>query len=273
VNIATDRARGLDRRDAEERGYTSSAQKIIGEAKTADAIKALQKGWWNNKDLMDAAHKFWAGNQTSQAATTFGRDFLNQLETTKRSADWYFEIDSVTKRPRNIAMARYFASSAAQGLGISPLEGLAGPPDINRRAAVANAWAPHVEKLGNDYLKFQGAMRAKNRLEQGQRIGTLLPAQMNQLRQDVRRYYTELETELKGNTDAAVRTLWLRVENTIRPSPGAGGGQTRQQNPSPRQTPLSGGRPSTLGEGALSDAIDDLFGVGRQPRRRGRRRT
>ncbi|MDP2665008.1 MAG: hypothetical protein Q8O97_03675, partial [bacterium] len=93
-------------------------------------------------------HEFWAGSQMSKAAETFGRDFINRFERGKKEADWYFKIQERKDKegntwwtPRNVAMPRYLASSAAQGLGITPLEGLDATRPVNARIKTANAEA------------------------------------------------------------------------------------------------------------------------------------
>lgn len=227
--------RGLDRKDREERGYTSFAEKVIGEVKTADEIKALQKYWWNNNDLMNAAHKFWGGSQTSQAATNFGRDFVNRLETTKKDASWYFGLEErkgsdgkVTHVPRNVAMPRYLASSAAQGLGIAPLESATTTTQANDMTRLANAWAPHFSKVPNQYHELQSILQDHGELEIMKRVpGTeqnqdVLRQRIQDRRNNLRNEITTLLAQYPE-----LRTLLARTEEFFNKR--KVGGQREQQ--------------------------------------------
>ena len=137
------RPNGLDASDV-RKGYTSFGEKIIGEAKSAEAIKRLQKGWWDNPALLEAAHKFWGGHQIAEAARIFGRGFNERFQEAAQAhgIDWYFDIDPTTGRPRNPDVPRFLASSAAQGLGMSPLPGGERASDINFLMKVARTQMP-----------------------------------------------------------------------------------------------------------------------------------
>ncbi len=131
-------AQGLKKEDR-NKGYTSYAQKIIGEAKTADAIKQLQKGWEDDDKLMEYAHLSWGGSQISQATTTHGKNFSDKFSkfAQRRGTDWYFEIDPNTNKMRNPDVPRYLSSSGAMSLGI----GLAG---VNQKEIGKKAFAGRV---------------------------------------------------------------------------------------------------------------------------------
>jgi hypothetical protein len=240
---------GLDRRDREERRYESFADKVIGEAKTADEIKALQKNWWNNDDLMNAAHRFWGGSQTSQAATNFGRDFVNRLEATKKDASWYFELEEIrdsggnlSYTPRNLAMPRYLASSTAQGLGIAPLEGAATPPQANAMTQLANAWAPHIANAGiqNEYTELQAILRDRNELQIMRRVPNTGPAQAVLLQQ-IQNRRTALQNDLTAllGQYPELRTVIARTEEFL--DRGAGGQRRGGGAPGVQQPPPGGG--------------------------------
>jgi hypothetical protein len=117
------RPEGLNKKDVEERGYDSYANKIIAGAITADDIKKLQKGWWENPEAIEAAHKFWTGHQIGEAARIFGRTFSDNFRAKAKPIKWYFEVDPITHKIRNPNVPRYLASSAARNLGVAPLEG------------------------------------------------------------------------------------------------------------------------------------------------------
>ena len=214
---------GLDRKDREERGYTSFADKVIGEAKTSDEIKALQKNWWNNDDLMNAAHKFWGGSQTGQAATNFGRDFVNRLGATKKDAAWYFELEKrtgsdgkVMHAPRNVAMPTYLASSAAQGLGIAPLGGVTTTTQANDMTQLANAWAPHFSKVQNQYQELQAILEDQGELEIIRRVPGTRRTQ-NTLRQRIQTRRTNLRNDITALLAQypELKTLLARTEESF----------------------------------------------------------
>lgn len=249
VTLAADRASGLGRRDVEERGYASFADKIIGEAKTADEIKALQKYWWNNDDLMNAAHKFWAGNQTSQAATVFGRDFVNRLEATKKDASWYFELEQrkgsdgkVAHVPRNVAMPRYLSGTTAQALGIAPLENATNTTQVNDMTRLANAWAPHFSRLKNQYGELQAILQDRGELEIMRRVPNTEQAQ-DTLQQIIQARRTNLRNEITTllGQHPELKTVLARTEEFLDKKKGGGrGGQqpsTGSAGPTPPGTP------------------------------------
>ncbi|MCX6764624.1 MAG: type IV secretion system protein [Candidatus Nealsonbacteria bacterium] len=123
----------------EKDGFKSYGEKIIKEAKDDNEIKSLQKGWHSDKDLMEAAHKFWAGPQISEAAKKFGQGFVSDFEAGKHDAvhngnsDWYYEIDEKTGQPRNSRLPGYLASNTAQEAGFTPIEGLNIKDKIKKR--------------------------------------------------------------------------------------------------------------------------------------------
>jgi len=132
-----------------EKGYMSYSDKIIGEAKSADKIKQLQKGWWEKEDLMDATHKFWSGHQISEAARSFGRGFTDEFQNAAKDIDWYFNVNSETGNIRNPNVPRYLSSTGAASLGMAPLEGGIDKKDINEKWGEARRQSKNLkEELG-----------------------------------------------------------------------------------------------------------------------------
>jgi hypothetical protein len=132
---------GLTDKDRTEKGYKTLGEKIIGEAKSGEDIKQLGKGWHEKADLMEAVHKNWGGNQVGEATRGIGNSFAVRIQETAHDADWYYEIDKRTpqnpqgtNKARNAAMPRYLASSAAQGLGHTPLPGTEEKDELNNLA-------------------------------------------------------------------------------------------------------------------------------------------
>ncbi|OHA64413.1 MAG: hypothetical protein A2842_00805 [Candidatus Wildermuthbacteria bacterium RIFCSPHIGHO2_01_FULL_48_25] len=228
---------GLDRRDREERGYASLTEKVVGEARTADEIKALQKGWHEEEKNIEAVNKFWGGSQTSQAATAIGRDFVNRLEKGKKPEDWYFELTerkdeagNAWRAPRNAAMPRYLASSAAQGLGLSPVEGLETTNAVTQRANVANILAsqpldtrtsPSRPLLENQYKILQAVAMTRLTLEREKQRGAT-PAMLKRLQDeiDVRlkdiRDGVDAAAGLPGVNQDKLENDWSRIQEIMR---------------------------------------------------------
>jgi len=110
----------------DENGKLDYNAKIIGEAKEENKIKQLEKGWHKDDKSMDAVHKLWEPRQVKQAAGIFGREFIERLEETKKSPGWYYAPEKATRKARNKSMPRWYASSAASSLGVSPLRSKTG---------------------------------------------------------------------------------------------------------------------------------------------------
>ena len=140
TGAAQGRPSGLKKSDI-EKGYSSFNEKIIAEAKKTEDIKNLQKGWWNNSELMGAAHKFWGGHQIGEAAKLFGRSFTDKLQDSAHNIDWYFEPDPRTGKIRNPSVPQFLASNAAQSLGMSPLKGGETTKDVERLMTTARTKA------------------------------------------------------------------------------------------------------------------------------------
>ena len=118
---AVGRPSGLSKSDV-DKGYTSFEEKIMGEIKTAEEIKRLQKGWWEDAKLMEAAQKFWGGPQLGRAADEFGRKFVEDyMEVVDRTVERVGAEGLVRLNPRS---ASYLSGNAAQDLGFRSPEGL-----------------------------------------------------------------------------------------------------------------------------------------------------
>jgi len=115
------RPSGLSKSDV-DKGYTSFEEKIMDSAKTAEEIKRLQKGWWEDAKLMEAAQKFWGGPQLGRAADEFGRKFVEDyMEVVDRTVGRVGAEGLVRLNPRS---ASYLSGNAAQDLGFRSPEGL-----------------------------------------------------------------------------------------------------------------------------------------------------
>jgi hypothetical protein len=113
---------GLTREDRVK--FNNYSEKIMAGITSSDDIKDLQKDWWKNSEALDAADKFWGGNQIGEAARVFGRGFMDQFQAdvSNKGAN-YFAV-------RNPKVLTYLSSSAAQGLGFSALEGASSKEEI-----------------------------------------------------------------------------------------------------------------------------------------------
>jgi len=113
-------------KELKDEGYASYSEKIIAKADTAEKIKQLEKGWWKDKNLIEASHGHWSGHQISEAARTSGKEFIDVFQENAHDAGWYYEYLPATEklpgRLRNTAVPRYLASSTAAGVGMIPLE-------------------------------------------------------------------------------------------------------------------------------------------------------
>ena len=130
---------GLTEKDVKVYGYENYAQKIMAGVRTAEEIKRLRKGWWEDAYLMEAADKFFGGPQWAMAGHTFGREFIETIASDIRK-----ELARIKKLPGkeaeiqfkafvllNPAKARYAESTPAQAMGIPSYWALA--PDVIRR--------------------------------------------------------------------------------------------------------------------------------------------
>ncbi|MCK4454341.1 hypothetical protein KAU51_03275 [Candidatus Parcubacteria bacterium] len=108
----------VTKKNLAEKGYKDYKEAIIGGATSAEDIKQLQKGWWEDKDLMEASHKFWGGHQIGEAARTFAREFVDKFQDSaeERGAKSYLKPENL-----NLKIPNYLNSSAAQGLGFSSI--------------------------------------------------------------------------------------------------------------------------------------------------------
>ncbi|MBI2098262.1 MAG: hypothetical protein HYT49_01180 [Candidatus Wildermuthbacteria bacterium] len=213
------------------RGLTGNyGAKVVTDATSAGDIKQLQKGWWKDKQLMEAAHKFWKGNQVDQAAREFGREFINSLEQNKKKGDWYFGIDKETGKPRNIAMARYEVSSSAQGLGIAPKEGAESTDDVSKRSRIANLWAGQYGKkapVPGAYQELQKVMALEQKVAdlESYPVSARTPTQQAAL-QAMQAQFNQMLGNLKDkmmlDPDPEIRELWEETEKAqskLKPKP------------------------------------------------------
>ncbi len=108
-------------------GYTNLTQKVMASVKSEEDIRQLQKGWWKEDKLIEAANKFWGGSQISSAGRNLGREFTEAFQNfaEKGGIDYYLKNN-------NLAAPRFLASSAAQGLGMSPIKGCETIKEINK---------------------------------------------------------------------------------------------------------------------------------------------
>ena len=106
-------------KDEEKEGMRSFTDKIIADVKSADDAKQLGKGLDKNEEAVKAMHKFWGGPQFSAAINEHGRKLSDKIDETKLTEDEYLAVDPATGKQFNPKAATYFASTAAQGLGLS----------------------------------------------------------------------------------------------------------------------------------------------------------
>ena len=121
------------------KGYASYGQKIIAEANTADKIRELQKDWYEEPDLIEGFHKSSGGHQIGEASRTFGKEFTDVLEKTKKSASWY--------AINNPGALRFYASSGAQNLGLSSVEGAETREEIKDRIKGAEGAREEMRRI------------------------------------------------------------------------------------------------------------------------------
>lgn len=106
-------------KDEEKEGMRSFTDKIIADVKSADDVKQLGKGLDKNGDAVKAMHHFWGGPQFSAAINEHGRKLSDKIEEAKLPENDYLTVDPETGKQFNAKAATYFASTAAQGLGLS----------------------------------------------------------------------------------------------------------------------------------------------------------
>lgn len=120
-----------------KKGITSFSAKIIAGTKSADDMKQLGKGWWEkNKEALDATHQFWGGPQFQTAITEHGRELADNIEQSKKSGEWYLEIDPATKQHRNAKALQWFESNGGQ-FGVSAITGYRAKNEISAGMATA----------------------------------------------------------------------------------------------------------------------------------------
>jgi hypothetical protein len=100
--------------------FNNYSEKIMAGITSSDDIKDLQKNWWKDSKVLEAAGKFWGGHQIGEAAKTFGRsfieDFQSHIEHESRGLD-HFAV-------ANPKVPLFFASNLGQELGFNSLGGL-----------------------------------------------------------------------------------------------------------------------------------------------------
>jgi len=220
-------AQGLTKED-KEKGYTSYAHKIIGEAKTADSIKQLQKGWEDDDKLMEYAHLSWGGSQIGQAATIHGKNFSDKFSkfAQRRGVDWYTDINPDTNKMRNPDVPRYLSSQGAMSLGI----GLAGTNqnEINKKIFAGRAIEQNPSLLG-PYQQYAGIKemgkhinREKNKVilhKEDDKAKQEMQEKINKAEQELR----EKEADLKNSLDElyganpALEKEWDSLMETLKP--------------------------------------------------------
>jgi len=124
-----------DKNKDNTKGITTYTQHIIASTKTADDVKQLQKGWWENPSAMETAQKFWTGAQWGAAARQFGKEFIEslepiitQLKSLQTANDKNGYLQYVWSRP---GLARFSETTPAQELGFSSFYELA-PKSIKK---------------------------------------------------------------------------------------------------------------------------------------------
>jgi len=124
-----------DKNKDNTKGITTYTQHIIASVKTADDVKQLQKGWWENPSAMETAQKFWTGAQCGAAARQFGKEFIEslepiitQLKSLQTANDKNGYLQYVWSRS---GLARFSETTPAQELGFSSFYELA-PKSIKK---------------------------------------------------------------------------------------------------------------------------------------------
>lgn len=110
-------------KDEEREGMRSFTDKIIADVKSADDAKQLGKGLDKNNDAVDAMHQFWGGPQFASAINEHGRKLSDKIEERKLTGAQYLATNPATEKQFNQKAAIYFASTAAQGFGLSAADG------------------------------------------------------------------------------------------------------------------------------------------------------
>ncbi|MBI2644353.1 MAG: hypothetical protein HYW95_02520 [Candidatus Wildermuthbacteria bacterium] len=142
---------GVTQEEINVKGYKNLLEKTVAEARTSDEIKQFGSGIVEDEAAMEAIDKHWGAHQAQTAATLWGREFVRPFgeRMQKKGIEYYAELipvknkegNVVGSRPRNTDLLRFAASSAAQGLGLSPLEGAETPEQVNTITRVANTLA------------------------------------------------------------------------------------------------------------------------------------
>lgn len=253
-----------------DNGVTSLQAKTMKGTATAEEIAQLPKGWHNKKDengkpyLLDAAQEFWTGSQMQQAAVRFGREFLNAFEASKKDKgiDWYLEPvprgrnenGEIIYQPRNTSIPRWAANNAAQGLGVSPLEGAEGTTGVNNRTKVARQWAEQYNKVPGIQDNYKELMRILEE-QRGIAHDESLPEEARpddykealMLRKKVYRHdLGNLHDFMRAHTNENVRRLWedttkiLKLPRMPFPPADKGGLNDMGMPASPRTGPSGG---------------------------------
>ncbi len=104
------------------KGYANLKEKVAGELDAKDAAR-IDKAALKDKDVQNAIHRFWSGQEVSAAAKEFGRDFVDAFmeEANRRGAGYYAR--------NNQSLYKYLRSSGAQELGFGLPEGKSLPEE------------------------------------------------------------------------------------------------------------------------------------------------
>lgn len=202
-----------------------------------------------------------------QAAVRFGREFLNAFEASKKDKgiDWYLEPvprgrnenGEITYLPRNTSIPRWASNTTAQGLGVSPFEGVERNQEVTGRVTVARQWAEQYSKVPGIQDSYKELMRILEEQRGIARDESLPPAARRdidekalKMRKD-RHAHTlgTLHDKMRAHENADVRRLWedttkiLKLPRMPFP-PDDEGGLNDMGNPASPRTGPSGGAPS-----------------------------
>lgn len=82
-------------KDDKEKGIRSYQEKIFAGADTADKMKQFGKGWYDDKENMEAFNRMATGEQLGIAARTFKKDYTDKFEEfykdKEKGLDWYLD--------------------------------------------------------------------------------------------------------------------------------------------------------------------------------------
>ncbi|MBM3257788.1 MAG: hypothetical protein FJZ05_01035 [Candidatus Nealsonbacteria bacterium] len=166
---------GLTKEDRLE--YKNYRHKIMGGVRTADDMKQLQKGWYDNEDLMEYANSSFGAHQITQAAMVHGKSFTDKFTNfaQRRGPDWYTEVikrEDGSYKMRNAGAIQFLSSNGAMSLGIGVTS--FNQNNINRKVFAGRMVEQHPE-LGPVHAQYSAIQDMKKHIKREAKKGAYGP--------------------------------------------------------------------------------------------------